>query len=153
MIATTAAKARRSDYVKQFSVFTANQLGRLRELISILDAHSVHALALTVLDTTDSAIIRLVTDDPDAARELLVKNGFAFGECDMLVVEFESATDLNRLMSALLEAELNINYLYSFIPHPRGRPLLALNMEDNEIATKVLQCHQFRILRHGDLVR
>jgi hypothetical protein len=153
MTATSAAKGRTPALVKQFSVFTANQLGRLRELISLLDSYSVHVLAVTVLDTTDSAIIRMVTDDPDRARELLIKKGLPFGESDMLVVELDSATDLNRLMSALLEAELNINYLYSFIPHPDGKSLMAMNMEDNEIATKVLQRHQFRVLLQSDISR
>jgi hypothetical protein len=153
MTSTTAIQARTPGLVKQFSVFTANQLGRLRELVSLLDSHSVHVLALTVLDTTDSAIIRLVTDDPEQARELLSNNGFPFSETDMLVVEFDSATELNRLMSSLLEAEINVNYLYSFIPHPHGKSLLAMSMEDNEIATRVLQRHQFRVLRQADISR
>jgi len=56
-------------------------------------------------------------------------------------------------MAALLEAEININYLYSFIPHPRGKSLLGLSMEDNEMAEQVLQRHQFRTLRQSDLSR
>ncbi len=120
--------------VKQFSVFTANRLGRLHDVITLLGGKEVHVLALTVLDTTDSAIIRLVVDDPDKARDLLVSRGFPFTESDLLVVEVDATTQLNSLMAALLEAELNINYLYSFIPHPRGKSMLALSMEDNEIA-------------------
>jgi hypothetical protein len=57
------------------------------------------------------------------------------------------------LMSALLEAEININYLYSFIPHPQGKSILALSMEDSEVAEKVLQRHQFRLLRQADISR
>ena len=63
------------------------------------------------------------------------------------------ATELNRLMAALLEAELNVNYLYSFIPHPQGKSILGLSMEDNEIAEQILQRHQFRILRQVDISR
>ena len=153
MTVTNITKGRTPEYAKQFSIFTANQLGRLRELIALLDSNSVHVLAVMVLDTTDSAIIRMVTDDPDRTRELFIKNGFPYGECDMLVVEFDSATDLNRLMTSLLEAELNINYLYSFIPHPGGKSLMALNMEDNDIASKVLLRHEFRVLRQSDISR
>src|SRR5213592_3687325 len=127
------AKPRRDDWVVQFSVFTPNRLGRLHDLVRLLNARSVHVLALMVLDTTDSAIIRVVVDDPDAARELLVKEGFPFTESNLVVVEANS-TELNRLMAALLEAELNINYLYSFIPQPAGKPLLGFSMEDNETA-------------------
>src|SRR6266852_8243336 len=99
-------KARRADPVIQFSVFTPNRLGRLHDLIRLLGARGVHVLALMVLDTTDSAIIRLVVDDPDGARDLLVREGFPFTESDLVVVEAHS-TDLNRLMAALLQAELN----------------------------------------------
>ena len=139
--------------VKQFSVFTANRLGRLHDLIQMLGSHNIHVLALTVLDTSDSAIIRLVVDDPDQAKELLAQEGFPFTQSEVLVVELEAATELNKLMSALLEAELNINYLYSFIPHPNGKSIMALNMEDNEMAEKVLSKHQFRVLRQVDISR
>src|SRR5258705_7017513 len=118
-------RSRRADAVIQFSVFTPNRLGRLHDLIRLLSARDVHVLGLMVLDTTDSAIIRLVVDDPDRARELLVRESFPFTESNLVVVEVNS-TDLNRLMAALLEAELNINYLYSFIPHPQGKPIVGL---------------------------
>lgn len=145
--------ARQPDAVKQFSVFTANRLGRLHDLVSMLGSHNVHVLALMVLDTTDSGIIRLVTDDPEQARELLHQHEFAFTESELLVVEVDGASDLNSLMTALLEAEININYLYSFIPHPQGKSILALSMEDREMAEKVLQRHQFRVLRQADISR
>lgn len=143
----------RADPVKQFSVFTANRLGRLYDLVQQLASQQVHVLALMVLDTTDSAIIRLVVDDPDKARRLLHDLGFAFTESELVVVEVNAATELGRLMTALLEAELNVNYLYSFIPHPNGKSLLALSMEDNEIATQVLRRHQFRVLAQSDVSR
>ena len=146
-------QARSRDVVKQFSVFTANRLGRLRDLISLFSSHDVHVLALTVLDTTDSSIIRLVTDDPDKTGELLHKNEFAFTESNLLVVEIDSTTQLNALVSALLEAEININYLYSFIPHPHDKSILALSMEDHDVAEKILKRHQFRILRQSDISR
>jgi hypothetical protein len=150
MVETT--KARRPDRVVQFSVFTPNRLGRLHDLIRLLNARNVHVLALMALDTTDSAIVRLVADDPDRARELLVQDGFPFTESYLVAVEVDS-TDLGRLMSALLEAELNINYLYSFIPHPQGKSIVALSMEDNELAEQALRRHQFRTLSQSDISR
>jgi hypothetical protein len=150
---TDTAQTRTPERVRQFSIFTANRLGRLHELVGTLSAQEVHVLALTVLDTTDSAIIRVVVDDPEKARELLLHHGFPFTEGELLAVGVDSAIELNRLVSALLEAELNINYIYPFIHHPQGKSLLALSMEDNEIAEKILKRHQFRVLRQGDLSR
>src|SRR2546426_3279744 len=109
LMPTEITKARHPEAVIQFSVFTPNRLGRLHDLIRLLGAQGVHVLGLMVLDTTDSAIIRVVVDDPDRARQMLVSEGFPFTESNLVVVEVNS-TELNRLMSALLEAELNINY-------------------------------------------
>jgi hypothetical protein len=144
--------AGRREAVIQFSVFTPNRLGRLHDLIGLLGAQGVHVLALMVLDTTDSAIIRIVVDDPERARDLLVREGFPFTESKLVVVEVNS-TDLNRLMASLLQAELNVNYLYSFIPHPQGKSIIALSMEDNDLAEQALRRHQFRTLKQADISR
>ncbi len=139
--------------VKQLSIFTANRIGQLHDIVSIFASHEVHVLALTIMDATDNAIIRLVIDDPEKARELLRKNDFAFTESEVLVVELDAVTQLNQLMTALLEAELNVNYLYSFIPHPNGKSLMALSMEDNDVAEDILRKHHFRVLRQSDISR
>lgn len=145
--------ARRANWVVQFSVFTPNRLGRLNELVKILGSANIHVLALTVLDTTDSSIIRIVVDDPEKARDLLQQDGFAFTESTLVVVEVTSSEEINRLISALLEAELNINYLYSFIPHPNGKSIVGLSMEDNDVAEQILKRHQFPVLRQTDISR
>ena len=144
--------ARNHDWAIQFSVFTPNRLGRLYDLVGVLGKHDVHVLALMVLDTTDSAIIRIVVDDPDHARDLLVREQFAFNESRLVVVE-ANPSELTRLMSTLLQAELNINYLYSLIPHPQGKSMLALSLEDNDLAEQALRRHQFRTLRQADISR
>lgn len=149
---TETTSARNHEWAVQFSVFTPNRLGRLHDLVQLLGANGVHVLALMVLDTTDSAIIRIVVDDPDRARDLLVQQDFPFTESRLVVVEV-NPSDLARLMAALLQAELNINYLYSFIPHPQGKSMLALSMEDNDLAEQVLRRQQFRTLKQSDISR
>lgn len=148
-----AIKIRRTNSVVQFSIFTPNRLGRLNDLVKLLGSQNIHVLALTVLDTTDSSIIRTVFDDPDKARDLLQQHGFAFTESTLVVVEVTSSDELNRLIAALLEAELNINYLYSFIPHPNGKSIVGLSMEDNDMAEQVIRRHQFPVLKQSDISR
>lgn len=145
--------SRGGDAVVQFSVFTPNRVGRLHDVVKLLASHDVHVLALTVLDTTDSAIVRLVTDNPDHARDLLQEQGFAFTESTIVAVELGSATDLPRLMAALFGAELNIHYMYSFIPSPGGKSILGLSMDDNDLAEQVLKRHQFAVLKQSDVSR
>jgi len=149
---TQTRRARHPERVAQFSIFTPNRLGKLNELIKLFSTHGVNVLGLMVVDTTDSAVIRLVVDGPDQARELLSAHEFPFTESKLVVVE-ANATDLPQLMSVMLEAELNVNYLYSFIPQPRGKSLLAFSIEDNDVAEQALQRHQFTTLTQADLSR
>ena len=150
---TKEIRGRQPDAVTQFSVFMPNRMGRLHDLIALLSSNQVHALAVTVLDTSESAIIRVVVDDPQSARRLLEGGGFAYTESPILVVEIDGATKLPELMAAFLEAEVNINYMYCFIPHPQGKSILGVSIEDIEVGERVLTRHAFRVLRQADISR
>lgn len=142
-----------NDPVKQFSVFAENRLGRLHDLTALLKAHEVHVMAITVLDTTDSAIVRFVVDDPDLARELLVNNDFPYVENDVLAVEITDESELSNVLAALFEAEINLHYIYSFIKRPEGRSALAMNVEDADVAAQALAQRGFRILTQSEIAR
>ncbi|MCR6655399.1 MAG: acetolactate synthase [Opitutus sp.] len=141
------------DPVKQFSVFTENRVGRLNDLTALLKANNVHIMALTVLDTTDSAIVRMIVDDPDKARELMISNDFPYTECNVLAVEINDESDLKGVLSALLEAEINVHYIYSFIKRPADRAALAINVEDEDVAAQALNHRGFRVLTQRDISR
>jgi len=141
------------DPVKQFSVFTENRVGRLNDLSALLKQNNVHIIALTVLDTTDSAIVRMIVDDPDKARELMINNDFPYTECDVLAVEITDESDLKGVLGALLEAEINVHYIYSFIKRPSDRAALAINVEDADVAAQALNHRGFRVLTQRDISR
>jgi hypothetical protein len=142
-----------ADPLRQFSVFGENRVGLLSELISLFQLNNVHAVALMVLDASDSALVRLVVDDPDRARELLRQNGYACQEADILAVEVSSEADLKRVLAALLEAEVNIHYLYSFIKRPEGKAAFVLRVEDAEVAGQSLNHRGFKVLNQRDISR
>jgi hypothetical protein len=142
-----------NDPVKQFSVFTENRVGRLHDLTSLFKANNVHIVALTVLDTTDCAIDRLIVDDPDKARELMVSNDFPYAESNVLAIEIRDESDLNGVLSALLEAEINIHYIYSFIKRPEGKSAIAINCEDTDVASQALSTRGYRVLTQRDISR
>jgi len=141
------------DPVQQFSVFTENRVGRLSDLTSLLKANDVHIMAITVLDFTDTTILRFVLDDNDKARELMVNNDFPYTECEVLAVEIKDESDLCEVLAALLEAEINIHYVYSFIKRPDGKSALVLNIEDPDVAAQSLNNHGFKILTQSDIAR
>ena len=142
-----------NDPVKQFSVFAENRVGRLHDLTTLLRENNVHVMAITVLDTTDSAIIRVILDDPDKARELMVNNDFPYTEVDILAVEIIDEFELKGVLAALFEAEINIHYVYSFIKRPEGRSALAISAEDIDVATQALNRRGFQVLTQRDIAR
>jgi hypothetical protein len=142
-----------SDPVKQFSVFTENRVGRLYDLTALLKKHNVHVMACTILDTTDSTIIRLIVDDPEKARELFVNNDYPYTECEILAVEISGEAQFQDVLAALFEAEINIHYVYSFIKRPEGKSALAFNMEDADVAAQSLGHHGFKVLTQRDISR
>ena len=148
-----AINRHRNEPVMQFSVFTENRMGRLHDVIELFNSKNVHVLALTALDTTDAAILRMIVDDHERARELLSQHNFPFTESEVLVVEIDSESKLRGVLSALLEAEVNIHYVYSFITQPRGRSALALSIEDTDVAITSLLQRQFKVLFYHDLLR
>lgn len=145
--------SRSPDPVKQFSIFTENKLGRLQNLIGLLHRNSIHVMALTTLDTTDSAIVRVVVDDPERARAVLTENDFPFAERHILAVEMDSEMGLNEVLSAVVIAEVNIYYVYSFLVRPRGKSAVALNVEDRDLAGEVFRQKGIRMLEQRDISR
>jgi len=141
------------DPVKQFSVFAENRLGRLYDLTALLKDNEVHVMAITILDTTDSAIVRFIADDPEKARELMINNDFPYVECNVLAVEMTDESQLKGILAALYEAELNIHYIYSFIKRPEGRCAIAINAEDDEVASQSLSRRGYRVLTQRDIAR
>lgn len=141
------------DPVKQFSVFAENRVGRLYDLTQLLQSHEVHILALTVLDTTDSSIFRMVVDDPDGARELMINNDFPFTETVVSAIEFNGEHCVKHVLSALLEAEINIHYVYSFLIRPMDKPGLIISTEDIDVAAQALNNSGFRVLTQADISR
>ena len=148
------AKGRQEEEVRQFSVFMENKVGRLLDIVKMFAQAQVHVVALSILDTADAAIVRLVTDDPDKARAMFQEHGLAFTEVTLVVVELSSsAADLKAVLTALLQAECNIHSAYSLLTRPRGKAALALHVEDGEVATEVLQANQFKLLTQRDISR
>ncbi|MEX1045453.1 MAG: hypothetical protein WEC73_04930 [Chthoniobacterales bacterium] len=140
--------------VRQYSVFLANRVGALMEVVKMLNQSRVVVLALSIQDSSETSIARMIVSDPDLLEELFDRHDIAFGVCEVVVAELEEgASDLPRLLAALLEAEVNIHFSYTLLVRPRGRPLLAIHTDDLECSSAVLEGHSFRLLRQTDLSR
>ena len=93
--------------------------------------HEVHVVALSILDTTDSSIIRLIVDYPEEAQKLLIEHQFSFVQSELIAVELASEAEIKTVTCALVQAEINIHYIYPFLVLPNGRYAMAISLEDN----------------------
>jgi hypothetical protein len=138
--------------VRQFSVFLENRVGMMMELVRKFETTNNRILAITVLDSADCAIIRIVLSDPERARETFELAKLPFLEGDLLVVELpEGQHPLAMICKALLAAEINIHYAYPVMLNPKGHPALAIHVDDHETAVATLQKQKFTILTEKDL--
>jgi len=140
--------------VKQFSVFLPNKVGAMLDIVKLLNSHSCHIVAMSVSESTDSAIARVVVSDPGDVEKLFRQNNIAFGMCEVVVVEMrEVATDLAKLFAALFMAEVNVHFTYPLLMRPRGQAALALHLDDNDCAISVLTGAGFQLLSQTDISR
>ena len=140
--------------VKQFSVFLPNKVGAMLDIVKVLNTNNTHVVALSVSESTDSAIARIIVSDPERVEKLFRQNNVAFGICEVVVVEMrEVATQLVKLLAALFMAEVNVHFTYPLLTRPRGFAALALHVDDTECASSVLMGEGFKILSQSDISR
>ena len=140
--------------VKQFSVFLANKVGAMHDILKLLNAHDCHVIAMSVSESTDSAIARLIVSDPDGVEKLFRQNNIAFGMCEVVVVEMrEVAVELPKLFAAIFMAEVNVHFTYPLLMRPREHAALALHVDDNECAISVLSGAGFKLLSQSEISR
>jgi hypothetical protein len=148
------ASSQDSPYVKQFAVFLLNRAGALLSVVKLLEDASIHVLGLSLQDSVDVTVARLIVSDPDAVETISIERGIPFSTSDVLVVELKhGAEDLSRCLTAFLKAETNIHFAYPLLIQPGGFAAIALHLEDIELGESVIQSHQFRTLRQIDLSR
>jgi len=137
--------------IRQITVFLDNRVGQLQRLVQVFQKSGVHILAMQVDSAVESALLRAVLDDTDQGLSALHDAGFATSETDVLVVELPPGAALLTMCTALLTAELNIDYIYPLLAQPTGRPAIAIHCDDSETAYKVLRSRNFSILTENDI--
>lgn len=146
--------ARGRDYpsVRQYNVFVENRVGNLLAVVRRFEATDIRIVSLTVVDSADCAIIRMVLSDPERAREIFDRANLPCTESDLLVVELPDGNQpLVQICKALLGAEISIHYAYPLMIGPHGHSALALHVEDHETAAATLDRMGFTLFTEKDL--
>jgi hypothetical protein len=138
--------------IRQFTIFLQNKVGRLQQLVRIFEEQAAKIVALSIEESGDAALVRLICSNPDLGKMVLEENGFPFGETDLLAVELPKRTKqpLIAICSALLTAEINIHYAYPMLSRPHG-PTLALYVDEPTLAAQIMIRKGFRLIGESDL--
>ncbi len=139
-------------HLRQFTVFLDNRVGRLHMLVRHLEEAANSLAAISIEESADSALVRLICTKPDLGMDILQKHGFPFSESDVLAVELPRTTKqpLIAICSAMLTGEINIHYAYPLMIHPHG-PAMALYVDDTTLAAQILIRKGFILIGESDL--
>jgi hypothetical protein len=148
------ATARGRDWpsVRQFNVFLENRLGALLDVVRRFETTDLRIVSITVVDSADCAIIRMVLSDPERALEIFRQAKLPITESDLLVVKLpDGPQPILTILKALLMVELNVHYAYPLLVGPYGHAALALHVEDLETAVGTLSSKGFTLFTENDL--
>ena len=147
------ATARGRDWpsVRQFNVFVENRLGGLLNVVRRFETTDIRIVSLTIVDSADCAIIRIVLSDPERAVEIFRLANLPFSESDLLVVKLPDGDQpLLDICKSLLTAEISVHYAYPILVGPHGSAALAMHVEDHEFAAQMLERQNFVLFSEDD---
>ena len=125
--------------MKQLSVFLENREGRLSDVLQILAANNINILSLSLADTSEYGMLRLLVSDPEAGRKALRDHSMSATLTEILAVKMSHEVgSLQKILTMLCEAGINIEYMYALCTGTE-EAALAIKTSDPEVATSVLQ--------------
>lgn len=133
--------------VEQIAVFLENKSGRLAEITAVLAENDVNIRALSVADTADFGILRLIVDNVEKAKAVLKENGFTVGKTTVIAVEVEDKTGgLAKVLKCIHNANINVEYMYAFVNKTGENAVLIFRFEKMEEAIAALKKDGFTII-------
>lgn len=138
--------------VHQLSVFLENKSGRLTEVLEVLGQESIRITALSVADTSEFGILRMIVSDPDRARELLRKRLFTVNLTDVIsIITPNEAAYYARAMRILSDLDISIEYTYAFSLGEKS--VIIFRCSNNEDALSALKTHEMELIKASDLYK
>jgi len=133
--------------VCQISVFLENKSGRLAQVCRVLGENNVNIRALSIADTTDFGILRLIVNEPDRAYKVLKDSGFTVSTTEVIAVEVpDHPGGLGECLKKLEKEGINIEYLYAFVQKASKAALVVFRVEELDRAIEVIQQNGYRVL-------
>ncbi|RQW77191.1 MAG: ACT domain-containing protein [Geobacter sp.] len=134
--------------VEQISVFIENKSGRLAEIARLLGEAGIDIRALSLADTNDFGILRLIVNDREKAKEVLKEKGFTVSKTEVIAVEVpDRPGGLSQILQALDQASINVEYMYAFVERCGENAVIIFRFDETEKAIKLLADKGFNILQ------
>ena len=140
--------------LKQLTVFVENKQGALVEITDTLAAHSVNIRALSIADTQDFGILRLIVDDNETALKTLSEEGHLINTTEVVGVKIgDQPGKLSKALAVLDRAGINMEYLYAFMTRTEKHAYVVLRVADNAATEQALETAGFHIITDADVAK
>lgn len=134
-------------FVEQISIFLENKSGRLAEVTKVLGDSGIDIRALSIADTTDFGILRIIVDKPKKAEEVLKENGFTVSSTNVIAIGVKDKPGgLAQALETLNDEKIGIEYMYAFISKNEDEALVILRVEDPARAVDSLRANGIDVL-------
>ena len=139
-------------FIKQISLFVENQPGKLVEATQILSDGGVDISALSLADTTDFGILRIIVDDPDKALSLLRERDYIVKQTDVIAAVMDDCPGgLTSVLRILAQAGVSVEYMYAFVGRREGHAVVVMRTDAPETAQTALAENHVSMLAPSDL--
>ena len=133
--------------ITQISVFLENRKGRLYDVCSLLGKNQINIRALTIAETENFGVLRIVTNKPEETVKVLKSNGFAANITDVVIVEVEDKPGgLAKILKILNDNNINIEYMHAFMRKHIDKSYMVFRFDDPDSAIKVLNSNNINII-------
>jgi hypothetical protein len=139
-------------HVKQISIFLENRVGRLQEVAEVLTKNEINIRALSLADTSDFGILRLIVNKPDEATEILRGSGFTVRGNDVIAAEVEDRPGgLARLLGLFSSNDISVEYMYAFVERMTDNAVMIFRVESIPRAIEALKDAGIALLSNEDV--
>ena len=139
--------------IRQLSVFLENNPNKISQAVKAIAEADINIRAMSLAETTDFGILRLIVSDTEKAKEVLSADSLVT-VTEVLAVEMQDESgSLAEILSALAEANINIEYMYAFTAAAQNCAYVVLRVDDNAHAEQALKAHNIETLQNADILK
>jgi hypothetical protein len=138
--------------IKQISVFVENKPGRLLDVVEILGNSNIDIKAISLADSSDFGIVRLICENPESVYELITNSGFTASLTEVLAIAIsDQPGSLAKVLRALKESDINIEYMYGFSAKTKDHAVMIIKVSNLEETIKCCISNNVQILSENDI--